>query len=128
LGVKRPGREADHSPPSRAEVKEWVELHIHSPIRLHGVVLSWSTRITSPFYQGVMMTHAQRTGMVSNAIHAICELHPHLLQFSCNWRGSNPGGMTTACLRQWIQVSTPHTFSKYGPMDVLRSSVCHIRA
>jgi hypothetical protein len=31
LGVKRPGREADHSPPSSAEVKEWVELNIHSP-------------------------------------------------------------------------------------------------
>jgi hypothetical protein len=31
LGVKRPGREADHSPPSSAEVKEWVELYIHSP-------------------------------------------------------------------------------------------------
>jgi hypothetical protein len=25
------GREADHSPPSRAEVKEWVELYIYSP-------------------------------------------------------------------------------------------------
>jgi hypothetical protein len=31
LGVKRPGREADHSPPSSTEVKEWVELYIHSP-------------------------------------------------------------------------------------------------
>jgi hypothetical protein len=31
LGVKRPGCEADHSPPSSAEVKEWVELYIHSP-------------------------------------------------------------------------------------------------
>jgi hypothetical protein len=31
LGVKRPGREADHSPPSSAEVKEWVELYFHSP-------------------------------------------------------------------------------------------------
>jgi hypothetical protein len=30
-GVKRQGREADHSPPSSAEVKEWVELYIHSP-------------------------------------------------------------------------------------------------
>jgi hypothetical protein len=37
--VKRPGREADHSPPSSAEVKECVELDLHSPIRLHGVVL-----------------------------------------------------------------------------------------
>jgi hypothetical protein len=25
------GREADHSPPSNAEVKEWVELYLHSP-------------------------------------------------------------------------------------------------
>jgi hypothetical protein len=40
LGVKRPGRETDHSPPSSAEVKECVELYLHSPIRLHGVVLS----------------------------------------------------------------------------------------
>jgi len=40
LGVKRPGREADHSPPSSAEVKEQVEINLHSPIRLHGVVLS----------------------------------------------------------------------------------------
>jgi hypothetical protein len=40
LGVKRPGREADHSTPSSAELKEWVDLYLHSPIRLHGVVLS----------------------------------------------------------------------------------------
>jgi hypothetical protein len=59
------GHEADHSPPSSAEVKEWVELYLHSlntpswrgaqlggaqgqsthksippiPIRLHGTVL-----------------------------------------------------------------------------------------
>jgi hypothetical protein len=25
------GREADHSPPSSAEVKEWVELYLQSP-------------------------------------------------------------------------------------------------
>jgi hypothetical protein len=31
LGVKRPRREADHSPPSSAEFKEWVELYLHSP-------------------------------------------------------------------------------------------------
>jgi hypothetical protein len=31
LGVKRLGREADHSPPSSAEVKERVELYFHSP-------------------------------------------------------------------------------------------------
>jgi hypothetical protein len=35
------GREADHSPPSSAEVKEWVEPYLHSPIRIRGVVLGW---------------------------------------------------------------------------------------
>jgi hypothetical protein len=29
--VKRPGREADHSPPSSAEVKEYVELYLNFP-------------------------------------------------------------------------------------------------
>jgi hypothetical protein len=38
--VKQPGREADHSPPSNAVVKnEWSYTSI-PPIRLHGVVLS----------------------------------------------------------------------------------------
>jgi hypothetical protein len=31
LGIKWPGREADHSPPSSAVVKAWVELYLHSP-------------------------------------------------------------------------------------------------
>jgi hypothetical protein len=31
LGVKRPGCEADHSPPYSAEVKECMELYLHSP-------------------------------------------------------------------------------------------------
>jgi hypothetical protein len=30
LGVKRPGSEADHSPPPSAEVKECVKLYLHS--------------------------------------------------------------------------------------------------
>jgi len=30
LGVKQLGHEADHSPPSRAKVKECVELYLHS--------------------------------------------------------------------------------------------------
>jgi hypothetical protein len=39
-GVKRPGREADHSPPSSAEVKNAWRYASTPPIRLHGVVLS----------------------------------------------------------------------------------------
>jgi hypothetical protein len=30
LGVRRPGLEADHTPPSSDEVKECVELYLHS--------------------------------------------------------------------------------------------------
>jgi hypothetical protein len=40
LGVKQPGHEADHSPPSSSKVKECMELYLHSPICLHGTVLS----------------------------------------------------------------------------------------
>jgi hypothetical protein len=41
LGVKRPRREADHSPPSSAEVTNvWIYTST-PPIRLHGVVLSY---------------------------------------------------------------------------------------
>jgi hypothetical protein len=39
-GVKRPGREADHSPPSSAEVKNAWSYTSIPPLRLHGVVLS----------------------------------------------------------------------------------------
>jgi hypothetical protein len=39
-GFKATGREANHSPPDSAEVKECVELYLLSPIRLLGVVLS----------------------------------------------------------------------------------------
>jgi hypothetical protein len=46
---KAAGREADHSPPSSAEVKECVEIYLHSSIRLHGVVLKLSTGTNLPF-------------------------------------------------------------------------------
>jgi hypothetical protein len=40
LGVKQLGCEVDHTPLSSAEVKEWIELYLHSPICVHGMVLS----------------------------------------------------------------------------------------
>jgi hypothetical protein len=40
LGVKRPGREADYSPPSSTEVNNACNYTSTPPIRLHGVVLS----------------------------------------------------------------------------------------
>jgi hypothetical protein len=42
LGVKRPGREADHSPPSSADVKDEWSYTSAPPILLHGVVLSYA--------------------------------------------------------------------------------------
>jgi hypothetical protein len=47
LGVKRPRREADHSPPSSAEVKECVELYLHSPN-----MPSWSGAYLKEKYRG----------------------------------------------------------------------------
>jgi hypothetical protein len=47
LGIKRPWREADHSPPSSAEVKNAWSYTYTPPTRLHGVVLSQSTGTTS---------------------------------------------------------------------------------
>jgi hypothetical protein len=39
-GIKRPGREADYSPPSSAEAKDAWSYKSTPPIRLHGVGLS----------------------------------------------------------------------------------------
>jgi hypothetical protein len=39
LGVKQPGSEADHSL-HLVPISRMVELYLHSPIRLHGVVLN----------------------------------------------------------------------------------------
>jgi len=38
LKVKWSGHEADHSPPSSADIKECMDLSLHSPICLHGAV------------------------------------------------------------------------------------------
>jgi hypothetical protein len=40
LGVRRPGREADHLPPSSAEVKYAWSYISTPPVHLHGVVVS----------------------------------------------------------------------------------------
>jgi hypothetical protein len=42
LGVKRPGREADHSPPSSDEVKNMWSYTSTPPIRLRSVVLGYA--------------------------------------------------------------------------------------
>jgi hypothetical protein len=49
LGVKRPRREADHSLPSSAEVKNAWNFTSTTPVCLHGVVLSYSIGATLPW-------------------------------------------------------------------------------
>jgi hypothetical protein len=49
-GVKRSGHEADHSSPNYCRYQEYMDLYIHSPIRLYGVVLNYlSTGKTLPY-------------------------------------------------------------------------------
>jgi len=40
LGIKRPGREGNHSPPSSADVKNAWSYTSTPPTRLHGMLLS----------------------------------------------------------------------------------------
>jgi hypothetical protein len=44
------GREADHSPPSSVEVKEWVELYLHS--------------LSTPSWRGAQLGGAQGQGQL----------------------------------------------------------------
>jgi hypothetical protein len=59
LGVKQPGREADHSLPSSAEVKECVELYPHYP--------------NTPSWRGAQLKQAD------SFIRAICRVYSILL-------------------------------------------------
>jgi hypothetical protein len=49
MRIKWPGREADHSPSPSAAVR-MVELYLHSPIRLHGLVLNYLSTGTLYLY------------------------------------------------------------------------------
>jgi hypothetical protein len=49
-GVKRPEREADHSAPSSSEVKEWMELYLHSPNTLSWRGAQLNTGLNLPLH------------------------------------------------------------------------------
>jgi hypothetical protein len=59
LGIKRPGREADHSPPPSAEIKECVELYLHSlnTSSLRGAYFSTETTSHFTFYKMYTKLH-----------------------------------------------------------------------
>jgi hypothetical protein len=60
------GREADHSPPSSAEVKEWVELYLHSP--------------NTPSWRGAELGGAQGLHLFTFALPGFGHINPfHIL-------------------------------------------------
>jgi hypothetical protein len=63
LGVKQPGREADHFPPSSTEVKERVELYLHSP--------------STPSWRGAQLKHRDNFTFTFTPIHG--QLNPVLI-------------------------------------------------
>jgi len=57
VGVKRPGREADHSPLSSAEVKDCVDIYFHSPNMPSWCGAYLSTGTTSPLPFTLQIQH-----------------------------------------------------------------------
>jgi hypothetical protein len=83
LGIKRPGREADHSPPSSAEVKG-VELYHHSPNTpsWRGAQLKRSAGTTLPL--SFVLLHRKHRQQLSNSMeqadnHSTSQEIPRLL-------------------------------------------------
>jgi hypothetical protein len=76
LGVKRPGREDNHSPPSSAEVKECMELYLHSPNTpsWRGAQLKHRDNFTFTFYYYSVITIA--TLMLSSEHSGFPPTHP----------------------------------------------------
>jgi hypothetical protein len=93
LGVKRPGREADHLPSSCVKVNNEWRYTPTPPIRLRGVVLSLkkSTGTTLPFplhlpllhrlhAQKLFIVHTNKTNLISTEI---CVHVEHKLIYIC---------------------------------------------
>jgi hypothetical protein len=70
LGVKRPGREDDHSHPSSAEVKECVELYFHSPNTpsWRGAQLKHRDNFTFTFYLHKYCRSNRRLSKISEVL------------------------------------------------------------
>jgi hypothetical protein len=71
LGIKRPGRETDHSPPSSAEVKECVELYLHSPNMPSWRGASLSTGTTLPTLSLPLWVFMQDTRRFVPSLHEV---------------------------------------------------------
>jgi hypothetical protein len=90
LGVNRPECEADNSPTSSAEVKEWVELYLHSP--------------NTPSWRGAQLKHREnltflRFTTMYLRVRSICDL------FHSNLRFANKFALCWNCTEsvQWLE-------------------------
>jgi hypothetical protein len=104
LAVKRPGLEADHSPPSSAEVKECAELYLHSP--------------NKPSWRGAQLKH--RDNFIINFTFLFWNLIPKLSAICYNKWASDIFLLTIGChghqFRKWWH-------SLLGSLDILPFNV-----
>jgi hypothetical protein len=122
LRVKRLGREADHSPPSSVEIKERVELYLPSPIRLHGVALSYKKRSTGTTLPSCISTECQKSNTEARSVYfpyAFFEIKLFTLQIP-HWTEPN----TAFC---YISLNSYHTENYFfWKWSILQVSVCYI--
>jgi hypothetical protein len=100
--VKRPGPEADHSPPTSAEVKNAC-VYSSNPVRLHGVVLNlWSTGTTlsvTRLYR-IDDTMINEYGAIDGEILLQCHFVHHKSHMTIRDRARAPAvGSREACVR-----------------------------
>jgi hypothetical protein len=84
-GLKRPGREANHSPSSSAEVKNGA----HSPICLHGLMLSYLSAGTSPYF--TLPSRLSVAVVLVSGNKETESLEPSALFFLMPWSSALPG-------------------------------------
>jgi len=85
LRIKRPGCEADHSPPLSTEVKKCVALYLHSPSKLswYGAQLKKKTGTTVPSPLASKLAYALWTSpLISPEIHVT--LPPNTVLDQCD--------------------------------------------
>jgi hypothetical protein len=98
LGVKWPGCEADHSPPSTAEVKECVELYLHSPNTplWHGAQLKHRDNFTfCVLYNEIALSEVELVGRMVTEVKHISADFPLLYEEIGHCEGK-------PCLRNWF--------------------------
>jgi hypothetical protein len=88
-GVKRPGRGVDHPPSSRADVKERVDLYLHSTSRRSWPVIGWTMGWKLHVHRHLLLDTSTKLGRNSSDVNAYSPFVP-FIQFL---RRSHDGGL-----------------------------------